>query len=121
MVQFTAYVNLTVYEKAPKRSVYRPLNLAGKSARRVAVLAVSTQDSLCKRLLANVERDALYDYTSHQGPPASIPEDSNEYCSEDVAQTAIGFVKGEVCSAHVQVLTKFPDVHIFLWASARQL
>jgi hypothetical protein len=100
MVHFTASINLTVYEKAPKKTSYRPLTLGGKQSRRVAVLGLSSLDSLCKRLLANVARDALYDFASEE-PNVSIPEDANEFCAEDVAQTALGFVKQQVCPAPI--------------------
>jgi hypothetical protein len=101
MVQLTAYINRTLYDKAPKKGFYKPRTLGGKQSRRVAMLWVSTADSLCKRLLAKGGRDALYDFASEvvEGPTVRFPEDANEYCSEYVAQKAIGFVKQQVCPA----------------------
>jgi hypothetical protein len=100
MAQRSACINLTVYEKAPKKPLYKIVTLAGKQCRRVAVLGVSTADGLCKRLLANVATDALYDFASEDAA-VSIPEDANEFCAEDVAHMAIGFVKGQVCRARI--------------------
>jgi hypothetical protein len=100
MVQLCAYINLTVYEKAPKKSIYRPLSVGGKQCRRIAVIGVSTLASLCKRLLANVCQDAVYDFKAFESD-CSMPEDAVEFCVEDVARTALGYVKGEVWRAPV--------------------
>jgi hypothetical protein len=96
MVQHTAYITLRVYEKAPKKSFYRPVSFGSGNSRRLAVIGVSTVASVCKRLLEHVAVDALYDFTTDE-TNVNIPHDVNEFCAEDVAQSAVGFVKGEVC------------------------
>jgi hypothetical protein len=100
MVQLTANIVFAVYEKAPKKALYKKVTMNGKQSRRLAVLGVSNADSLRKRLLANVATDAMYDFASEE-PAVSIPEDANEFSAEDVVQMSLGFVKGQVCPAPI--------------------
>jgi hypothetical protein len=105
--QRKATIGLTVYEKVTmqKGSVrYRPLSVNGAAFRRVAVTPASTAKSVTTRLLLDVGNDVFYELARRDGESDGAGG-LDEYCAEDVALIAIGFVEGKVWYCGCPILT----------------